>query len=62
MSPDDKARIIADLTRTVCELALAGVRARHPHETPRQQSLRMAIVMLGPELARQAYPEIASLP
>ncbi len=62
MSPDDKARIIIDLTRTVYELALAGVRARHPHATPHEQSLRLAVVMLGPELARTAYPETASLP
>ena len=62
MSPDEKAGIIAGLTQTVYELALAGVRARHPNATPHEQSLRLAIVMLGPELARQAYPEVAALP
>ena len=62
MSPDDKARIITDLTQTVYELAAAGVRARYPDATPHEQSLRLAVVLLGPELARTAYPETTPLP
>src|SRR5687768_4207750 len=34
MSPDEKAGIIAGLTQTVYELAMAGIRARHPNATP----------------------------
>ena len=58
MSSAEKAAIISGLTKTVYELALAGVRKRHPQALPREQFLRLAIVMLGPELARKAYPEI----
>jgi hypothetical protein len=61
MSPDDKARAIAGLTQTVYELAVAGVRARYPDATPHEQSLRLAVVLLGPELAGTAYPETTSL-
>ena len=60
MSPAEKAAIVSGLTRAVYDLALAGVRLRHPNASPREQFLRMALVTLGPDLARQAYPEIAA--
>jgi hypothetical protein len=62
MSADEKAGIIAGLTQAVYDLALAGIRARYPEASPHEQSLRLAVVMLGPELARKAYPEVAALP
>lgn len=49
------------MSRTVRDLARAGVRSRFPNAGPREQLLRLAIVMLGPELALAAYPEISSL-
>lgn len=58
MSPAEKAAIVSGLTKTVYALALAGVRQRHPQALPREQFLRLAIVMLGLELARKVYPEI----
>ena len=61
MSPVDKAATVSGLTQAVYELALAGVRHRHPDASPRAQFLRLAIVTLGPELARKAYPEIGAL-
>jgi len=60
MSPADKAAIVSGLTQTVFDLARAGVRQRYPLATPREQFLRLAIVTLGPELARRAYPEIVT--
>jgi len=60
MSPAEKAAIVSGLTRAVYDLALAGVRLRHPGASPREQFLRLALVTLGPDLARQAYPEIAA--
>ena len=60
MSAAEKAAIVSGLTQAAYELALAGVRHRHPHASPREQFLHLAIVTLGPDLARKAYPEIAT--
>lgn len=61
MSPAEKAAAITGLTCAAYELALAGVRSRYPHASPREHFLRLAIVTLGFELARRAYPEIEAL-
>ena len=61
MTADEKAAIVSGLTRTVIELARAGIRARHPAASEREQRLRLAIVTLGRELAEKVYPEIAQL-
>jgi hypothetical protein len=61
MSPSEKAAVVTGLTRAVHRLAVAGVRQRYPHASPREQFLRLAIVLHGPELARSAYPEIDGL-
>ena len=61
MSPAQKAQLISTLSRAARELALAGVRQRHPDASPREQFLRLAVVTLGPELARDAYPDLALL-
>jgi hypothetical protein len=37
------------------------VRSRYPDASPREQFLRLAIVTLGFDLARRAYPEIDTL-
>ena len=60
MSPAEKAAIVSGLTQAVYELALAGIRLRHPDASPREQFLRLAVVTLGSDLARLAYPEIAT--
>lgn len=61
MSPAAKADLITALTRAAYELALAGIRYRHPDASPREQTLRLAMLTLGPDLARDVYPEIAGL-
>ena len=61
MSTGEKARLISSLSSASRELALAGIRHRHPTASPREQFLRLAILTLGCELARQAYPEIDDL-
>jgi len=58
MSAGEKAAMVSGLTKAAYELALAGVRHRHPNASPREQFLRLAIVTLGPDLARKAYPEL----
>jgi hypothetical protein len=60
MSPAEKAAIVSGLTGAVYDLARAGIRQRHPDASPHEQFLRLALLTLGEELARQAYPEIAA--
>lgn len=61
MSPAEKAGIVSGLTQAAFEMARAGVRHRHPDASPREQFLRLAIITLGPDLARRVYPDIDSL-
>ena len=61
MSPAQKAAIVTGLTQAAYELARAGVRHRHPHASPREQFLRLAIDVLGRDLACRAYPDAAAL-
>jgi len=61
MRPAEKAAIVAALTTVSQQLALAGVRSRYPDRSPREHFLRLAIVNHGVDLARKAYPEIATL-
>ena len=61
MTAPEKAALMTGLTRAVHRLAVAGVRQRYPNASPREQFLRLAIVLHGRELARSAYPEIDAL-
>jgi len=61
MTAAEKAAVVTGLTRMAYAMAFAGVRSRHPGATPREQFLRVALLVLGPELARRAYPEAAAL-
>jgi len=60
MSAAEKAAIVSGLTQAVYDLALAGVRLRYSNASPREQFLRLALITLGPDLARQVYAEIAT--
>jgi hypothetical protein len=62
MAPAEKAAIISSLSQAAYDLALAGVRHRYPHASPREHALRLAILTLGRDLAARAYPEIDGLP
>ena len=61
MSPLEKARAVSEITRTVQELSLAGIRQRHPGASERECMLRLAMLKLGPALACQVYPEASDL-
>jgi hypothetical protein len=61
LSLSEKAELIASLSRGVREIAAAGIRDRYPSDSPREHFLRLAMLTLGTELARQAYPEIDRL-
>ena len=49
--------MVTGLTRAAAELAAAGVRQRFPDASPREHFLRLAVIILGPRLARLAYPD-----
>jgi hypothetical protein len=55
MPPWRKMELVGDLNEAVRTLALAGLRQRHPDDTPAQRRRRLADLMLGPELAARVY-------
>jgi hypothetical protein len=61
MTAAEKGAVVTGLTQAVYDLARAGVRHRYPNASPREAFLRLAIVTLGSDLARRAYPDIAAL-
>ena len=62
MSAAEKAALISGLTQSVVAMARAGIRHRYPEASPREQFVRLGAVLLGDELARQVYPELATYP
>ncbi|MCB8936415.1 MAG: hypothetical protein KIS95_14025 [Anaerolineae bacterium] len=50
-----KWELMEQLNRTGREMALDGLRRRHPHATPEVLRRRLADLLLGVELAAQAY-------
>ena len=61
MSPSERAHLASEMTRAVEELCMAGIRMRHPQASERECFLRLALIKLGPELTRKAYPEAVPL-
>ncbi len=62
-SPARKFAMMLSANLAGRELALAGLRARHPHDSPAQLRRRFAELWLGPELATKAYgPVVADEP
>jgi len=61
MTPADKAQLIVSMCRGMQEAATCGVQMRYPHEGPREQFLRLAILRLGYDLAIEAFPDAAAL-
>ena len=50
-----KMTLMAGMSQTVRTLALAGLRQRHPDDTPAQRRRRLADLLLGPALAATVY-------
>jgi hypothetical protein len=50
-----KMQLVGDMNDAVRTLALAGLRQRHPDDTPAQRRRRLADLTLGPELAARVY-------
>jgi hypothetical protein len=55
MPPWRKVALMAEMGQTVRALAMAGLRQRHPEDTPARRRRRLADLLLGPELAAKAY-------
>jgi hypothetical protein len=54
-SPARKIALVLSANHTARELALTGLRERHPTDSPAQLRRRLADLWLGPELAAKAY-------
>ena len=50
-----KMALLVEMNQTVRELALVGLRQRHPDDPPTKRRRRLASLLLGSELAKQAY-------
>lgn len=61
MTPAQKGDLVVRSSQASRDMALAGIRYRYPNASPREQFLRLAILTLGRELARRAYPDIDDL-
>jgi hypothetical protein len=57
MSAVQKAAMVTGLTSAAFAMTWAGVRHRYPDASPREHFLHVAVIVLGPELARRAYPD-----
>ena len=53
--PWRKLHMVGQLNQTVRTLALSGLRQRHPQATDQELRRRLADLLLGPDLAAQAY-------
>ena len=50
-----KVELMGEMYRTVCDLALSGLRNRYPHSSENELRRRLADLLLGTELALRAY-------
>jgi hypothetical protein len=62
LSSVEKAELVATTTRAVLDLALAGIRLRHPGADERECFLRLAAIRLGRNVAASIYPDLRQLP
>lgn len=61
MLPAEKLQLVSDATQAVIDLSLAGIRRRHPGASDRECFLRFACIVLGLDVARAVYPDLAEL-
>ena len=62
MSSVQRAQLVAGAARTVRAIALAGLRQRHPGASESEIVARLALLTLGPSLARRVYPHLIGVP
>lgn len=54
-TPGRKMRMVLEANQTARALALAGLKERHPGDSPARLKRRLADLWLGPALAAKAY-------
>jgi hypothetical protein len=57
-----KIELVAELNKTARTLALAGLRRRHPNDSPQRLQRRLHGLILGEELATKAYGPLDAEP
>ncbi len=62
LSPAERLRLVSETTRAVTNLALAGIRRRHPDASERECFLRLAAIRIGVDATRRIYPDAAEFP
>jgi hypothetical protein len=55
MPPWRKLEMVGQMNLAVRQLAIAGLKTRHPNDPPELIRRRLADLMLGPELAEKVY-------
>lgn len=58
MTPEEKLRRTFELSEAVRALARAGMRERYPDATEQEIFLRVARLIVGPDLFRKAYGDV----
>ncbi len=61
MSAAEKAALVTGLSRAAYTMTWAGVRQRHPDASAHEIFLRVAIIVLGEQLATLVYPDAADV-
>ncbi|HEX6852118.1 MAG TPA: hypothetical protein VF139_12025 [Candidatus Polarisedimenticolaceae bacterium] len=59
-STEERAELLTGICQMVDTFAAAGIRHRFPNASDREVFLRLAVLRLGGDLARRAYPEVGS--
>lgn len=55
MTPVERAALMTELTLAVQDLAMAGMRARHPNASDDELRLRLAVHRLGADTVRKVW-------
>lgn len=61
MSTVRKAALVSGLTQAAVDMTLAGIRQRYPSASPHEVRLHFAVITLGRDLARAAFPDVDRL-
>lgn len=61
-APSARLEAAAGLTRTVRQLAWAGLKDRHPGESDDDLRVRLTLLLYGPEGARRVFGEHRLIP
>ena len=56
-SPTRKMQMVAQLNASARLLALTGLRSRFPHASEAELRFKLAVLLLGDDLARKVYGE-----